>query len=86
MRDSKLTSEECFGKYHDKDFKLQLNSIQSMVYKEGDVGPFYLSPQQREQRKYDNDTKKTWKKYYVRSFNVTSIGIISRGNLKSLRE
>jgi hypothetical protein len=44
MRDSKLTSKECFGKYHNKDYKLQLNSTQSMVYKEGDIGPFYLSP------------------------------------------
>jgi hypothetical protein len=66
MRDSKLTNEKCFGPYHDQTFPLQLNSIQSMVYKEGDEGPFHLTTEQRIQKKFDKKTKKTRKKYYVR--------------------
>jgi hypothetical protein len=89
MRDSKLTSKECFGKYHDKDYKLQLNSTQSKVYKEGDIGPFYLSPLQREQRKYDKNTKKMQKKYYVGSKLIEMLKemniLTPAGNVQQLR-
>ena len=41
---------------------LQVGDIQHMVFKEGDIGPWYLSPIEREQRKFDMETREVQKK------------------------
>jgi hypothetical protein len=56
MRNSKIVDSSLFGKYHDDSFTLQLNDTQSMVFTSEDHGPFYLSADERERRKYDENT------------------------------
>jgi hypothetical protein len=58
MRDSIINDVTCFGPYHNKTYPLQLNGTQVMTFTEEDEGPFYLTPEQREKRKYDICTGK----------------------------
>jgi hypothetical protein len=67
MRDSTIDDATCFGPYHDMTYPLQLNGKQVMTFTEEDKGPFYLTPEQREKRKYDICTGKMIEKYYVKS-------------------
>jgi hypothetical protein len=63
MRDTKI---EVFNGYlgtHDP--KLRVGDTQSFVFTDQDEGPFYLTPEERQQRKFDRPTGKTrnvWKK------------------------
>jgi hypothetical protein len=67
MRDSTITDTTCFGPYHNRTYPLQLNGTQVMTFTDKDEGPFYLTPEQRERRKYDICTGKMIEKYYVKS-------------------
>jgi hypothetical protein len=62
MRDSILEDKGCFGEYYSDDYDLKLNSAQSMVFSETDLGPFYLSALERQRRRYDRKTGKFRKK------------------------
>ena len=42
--------------------KLQVNQIQSMQFKEGDTGPFYLSEEKKEELKFDTIASEIEKK------------------------
>jgi hypothetical protein len=59
MRKTVLTDATCFGPYHNSSYELQLGHTQSMTFSESDKGPFYLSPEQQERRRYDKHTGKT---------------------------
>jgi len=52
MRDTVIT-EGCLGPFNPM---LHVGDIQHMVFKSTDDGPFYLTPQQRTQRRHDRDT------------------------------
>jgi hypothetical protein len=66
IRSSKLTDKNCFGKYHDASYPLQFGDKQDMVFSETDEGPFYLSREEKEKRKYDKKTGKTRKRYILK--------------------
>ncbi len=51
MRDSKVTHEN-IGNFPATN-KIQAGETQSMQFSDTDVGPFYLTAEQREQRRYD---------------------------------
>ena len=42
--------------------KVQTGEVQSMVFKEGDAGPFWMKPAEQEKRKHDQATNRTRKK------------------------
>jgi hypothetical protein len=90
MRNSKIVDSSLFGKYHDDSFTLQLNDTQSMVFTSEDHGPFYLSADERERRKYDKNTGTQVKKKYVRSELIQILketGIINPvGSVKQLQQ
>ena len=52
MRDSTITNG-CLGQHNPK---LAVGDIQRMVFTEDDVGPFWMTPEQRELTKYDRPT------------------------------
>jgi hypothetical protein len=62
MRDTKIVTFNGYLGTH--DLKLRVGDTQSFVFTDQDEGPFYLSPEEREQRKFDRPTGKTrnvWK-------------------------
>jgi hypothetical protein len=58
IQKSVLTNLTCFGPYCSSSYKLQLGHTQSMTFSEIDKGPFYLSPEQQEERRKDKHTEK----------------------------
>ena len=54
MRETKI--ESTYGYLGRFPSKLREGDIQSMVFQEGDEGPFWMSPQERESRKFDKGT------------------------------
>jgi hypothetical protein len=62
MRPSKLTNKHCFGPYHNKTFKLQLGDTQHMNFTDLDMGPFYFTKKEKEDRKLDGQTGKYCKR------------------------
>jgi hypothetical protein len=90
MRDSVLTDVKCFGPFHDHTYPLQLNSIQSMIYKSTDSGPFYLTEDDREKQKHDIRTGRMRKKFKLKSElrkNLKENNIVKpSGSLKQLQD
>ena len=91
MRNSKIVNETYLGLFNHPE-RLQIGDIQSMQYSEDDTGPFYLTPEEREQRKLDHisNTDKE-KKKYTRSQLIKVIKQKSpltkpRGNLKEIQD
>jgi hypothetical protein len=66
MRSSVLTDKNCFGKFHNASYPLQLGDEQQMVFSDTDEGPFYLSSAVKQRRKYDKNTGKLQKRYILK--------------------
>lgn len=65
MRDTVIKDSSYLGPF-DHPEKLRVNDTQSMQFKEGHAGPFYLSEQKREELRYDTTTDEIEKKKYTR--------------------
>ena len=52
LHDSEIKDESYLGEY-DVEGKLKVGEIQTFQYKEGDIGPYYYSPEERIARKND---------------------------------
>ena len=90
MRSSKLTDVSLFGPYHSPAYKLQLGDTQSMVFIDGDIGPFYLSEEERRKRMFDVSTgemseKKILKKDLIAALKTANI-VDPRGTTEQLQE
>lgn len=55
MRNSQIKDDTYLGIFNHPD-KLKVGDTQSMQYQLGDAGPFYLTPEKREETKYDIET------------------------------
>jgi hypothetical protein len=66
MRSSVLTDKNCFGKFHNASYPLQLGDEQQMFFSDTDEGPFYLSSAEKQRRKYDKNTGKLRKRYILK--------------------
>ena len=61
MRNAEIKSETYLGPFNHPD-RHNIGDVQSMQYKDGDVGPFYLSPNEKEAQRNDRPSGKTEKK------------------------
>ena len=89
MRDSKIEDETYLGPYCHNQC-LNVGDTQHMQFKEGDVGPFYLDSETREECKYDRETGEMEEKTYTRSQLIDMIKEKQnvpyvRGNLKEIQ-
>jgi hypothetical protein len=50
MRENVNIDKSCFGLYHTKDFDLQPNGTQSMIFNTSDSGHFYMSIEDKERK------------------------------------
>jgi hypothetical protein len=62
MQSSVLTDKECFGKFHNASYPLQLGDEEQIVFSDTDEGLFYLSSAEKQRRKYDKNTGKLQKR------------------------
>ena len=60
MRTTKIESFDYLGPY---GAALSVGSIQTMVWTAGELGPYYMSPQEQQSRMYDRPADKSKKKY-----------------------
>jgi hypothetical protein len=89
MRESMNIDSSCFGPYHTKDFDLQPNGTQSMIFGASDSGPFYMSVEDKERKKYDVQTGRYTTKHILKtklSEMLTEMGISNPvGSAKQLQ-
>ena len=89
MRDSIITPD-LLGPYHNSDSPLQVGSVQCMQFKSTDIGPCYLTEEERNARRYDVDTGEVYERDILRadlSKALTETGIKDPPkNLKKLQE
>jgi hypothetical protein len=89
MRDSVITNACCFGEYHTNFNPLQLNGTQKMHFTSDDIGPFYMTPEEREARKYDYNTGKVRKRPILKKRMVEMLKEMSivnpTGNTRKLQ-
>jgi hypothetical protein len=90
MRESKNVDRSCFGPYHTKHFNLQPNGTQSMVFNPSDSGPFYMSVEDRERKKYDIHTGRYATKHILKvklSEMLAEMGVSNPvGSAKQMQE
>jgi len=56
MRDTKIENETYLGKFsHPR--KLKVGDVQSMIFEDDDIGPFYLLAQEKAEKKIDRKSK-----------------------------
>ena len=79
MRESKIINNIYLGPYH-HPAKLSIGSKQTMQFELGDVGPFYLSPEERVCRMLDVESEDTKIKKYTKAQLKTKIEL--QTNLK----
>jgi hypothetical protein len=88
MRDTKIETFHGYLGTHDP--MLRVGDTQSFVFTEEDEGPFYLTPEERQQRKYDRPTGKTrnvWKKKQLLVQELRAKGVpLERGMSHKLEE
>lgn len=89
MRDSVLTADE-FGPFHNSTYTLQPGMTQSMQFKDSDIGPCYMSVEERQKQKLDIHSGKTRDKDLNKNCliqNLKTAGIINpTGTKKFLQE
>jgi hypothetical protein len=89
MQESVNIDRSCFGPYHTKDFDLQPNGTQSMIFDASDSGPFYMSVEDKERKKYDVQTGRYTTKHILKtklSEMLTEMGISNPvGSAKQLQ-
>ena len=87
MRESTMKDETYFGIY---DRILNVGDIQQMVYRENDIGPFYLSLEERQASKYDVVTNEVTTPYLSKKELIEQLKRKNisdpKGNTKQLRE
>ena len=90
MRETKIKDETYLSLFHHSE-KLKVRETQSMTFKEGNSGPFYLSAEERESRKFDCETDKITTKKHTRPFLIDKIKEKTRpkqvhGNLEEVQK
>ena len=90
MRNSTIFREQGYlGEYYKQVNLLKVGDSQTMIYAADDVGPSYLSPEQRQLKRMDRDTGKCKKVKHTRSELIKMLAekdIIAQGNLKKIQE
>mmetsp|Transcript_26808 Transcript_26808/g.33053 ORF Transcript_26808/g.33053 Transcript_26808/m.33053 type:complete len:391 (+) Transcript_26808:1059-2231(+) len=72
MRSSKLTLNE-FGPYHLATSNLQPGMMQHMIFDAADIGPFYFSETERNNRKFDKPSGKKVKEYFKKEQLISKL-------------
>ena len=52
MRDSRIADASYLGP-HEHETKLKIGDIQTMTFSHADIGPFYLTEKEKEQKRFD---------------------------------
>ena len=90
MRESKLNDDELFGPYHSPSDPLQPGMTQSMQFQSTDIGPCYLSIDERVKQQYDinsGEIKERFRSKDELKLSLTQAGILNPvGTRRHLQE
>ena len=87
MRQSKIKNSTYLGPFQHPD-RLNIGDVQSMQFVHSDVGPLYLSDEEKTAKRFDRESGEIEKKKYTRSQLIKMIQEKStkpKGNLKDIQ-